>query len=149
MPKELKKGVGLAGAPSNLPVHHSGGGRVKISHRFVTALSIVSILGFLGIISYTLFDFDLSNYVEAALMFVIGAGLVLETKLSRVKEIKRGLNSGSLTNLITLIIGLIAVLAGIFSFPPIRIETAGFLAVKGIISVIAIIVIVIQTWVLD
>ena len=128
---------------------HHGGGKVKISHRFVTALSIVSILGFLGIISQTLFDFDLSGYVEAGLMFVIGFGLVVEAKWDRIKSIRHSLNQNNFTHLTTAIIGFIAILSGIFSFPPIRVETAGFLAVKGIISIIAIVVIVIQTWVLD
>lgn len=122
---------------------------VKLTHRFITALSIVSIIGFLGVISETLFGFDLSGYAEAGLMLVIGVGMVLEANLVKIKEIKHGLSSGSFTHLTTAIIGVIAILAGIFSLPPIRVETAGFLAIKGIISIIAIIVIVIQTWVID
>ncbi|MBU0907695.1 MAG: hypothetical protein KKE05_06080, partial [Nanoarchaeota archaeon] len=51
--------------------------KTKLTHRFITALSIVSIIGFLGIISDTLFGFDLSGYDEAGLMLVIGAGMVL------------------------------------------------------------------------
>ncbi|MFH1802503.1 MAG: hypothetical protein ABH864_03555 [archaeon] len=125
------------------------GEKVKLTHRFITALSIVSILGFLGIVSETLFDFDMGGYVEAGLMLVIGAGLVLEANFQKIRSIKYGLNSGSFTHLTTAIIGVIAIIAGIFSLPPVRIETAGFLAVKGIISIIAIIVIFVQTWVID
>jgi len=130
-----------------------GGGslprKVKLGHRFVTALSIVSIFGFLGIASETLFDFDLGNYVEAGLMFVIGAGMMLEANFEKIKSIKRGLTSSNFTQLTTVIIGAIAIVAGIFSFPPIRVDMPGFLAIKGIMSIIAIIVIAIQTWILD
>lgn len=125
------------------------GGRVKLTHRFITALSIVSILGFLGIVSETLFDFSIAGYVEAGLMLVIGAGMVMEANLKKIKAIRCGLNSERFTHLTTAIIGVIAILAGIFSLPPIRVEAAGFLAVKGIMSIIAIIVIIIQTWVID
>ncbi len=124
-------------------------GKIKLSHRFVTALSIVSILGFLGIVSDTLFSYDLGGYVEAGLMFIIGIGMVLEAKLEKIKTIRWGLTSSNFTHLTTVVIGVIAILAGIFSLPPIRIETVGFLAIKGIMSIIAIIVIIIQTWIID
>ena len=52
-------------------------------------------------------------------------------------------------NLTTIIIGLIAIIAGIFSFPLIKIINPSFLAIKGIISIIAIAVIIIQTWIID
>jgi len=123
--------------------------KVKLSHRFVTALSIVSILGFLGIVSETLFGYDLRGYVEAGLMLIIGTGMVLEANLEKIKTIRKGLTSGNFTHLTTVVIGIIAIVAGIFSLPPIRVETAGFLAIKGIMSIIAIIVIFIQTWVID
>ena len=123
--------------------------QIKISQRFVTALSIVSILGFLGIISQTIFNFDSAHHVEALLMFIIGLGLILEAKLKRIKSVSQGFTSNNITHLITIIIGAIAILAGIFSFPGIRFENPSFLAIKGIISIIAIIIIIIQTWVID
>ncbi|MBU0906946.1 MAG: hypothetical protein KKE05_02190, partial [Nanoarchaeota archaeon] len=73
----------------------------------------------------------------------------LEANFEKIRSIKYGLNSGNFTHLTTAIIGAIAIVAGIFSLPPLRVEAPGFLAVKGIISIIAIIVIVIQTWVID
>jgi predicted small integral membrane protein len=123
--------------------------KVKISHRFVTALSVVSILGFAGIISETLVEFDANYYIESLLMFVIGIGLILEAKSKNLKSLTHGLDKNNFTHLTTVVIGCIALIAGIFSFPGIRIEAAGFLAVKGIISIIAIVVIIIQTWFVD
>jgi len=122
----------------------------KLSHMFVSALSLVSIIGFIGIVSQSLFDYDVSYYVEAFLMLIIGGGLVLESQAKSLVSIKEvGLNSSNFTHLITVIIGVIALLAGIFSFPPIRLYNPSFVAIKGIISVIAIVIIIIQTWFLE
>jgi len=121
-------------------------GQVKISRRLVTALSILSIIGFAGVISKNIFSFDLDFYTEAALLIVIGIGLVVEARIKKLKSIPRGLTSNNLTHLTTIIVGIIAILVGLFTIPPIRWESPVFLAVKGIISVIAIVIIFIQTW---
>ncbi|MFH1500895.1 MAG: hypothetical protein ABIE22_03020 [archaeon] len=124
--------------------------RVTASNKFIIALALVSMVGFGGIISETLFSFDANLYVEALLMLIIGVGLILESQLSQLKNLKlEGLTSKNFTRLTTLSIGVVAVLAGIFSLPQIRYEHPTFLAVKGIISVIAIIVIIIQTWIVE
>jgi hypothetical protein len=126
------------------------GRKVKVSQGFVTALSIVSILGFIGIVSETLFGTDLRFYVEAFLMIVIGVGLNMEAQYDKIRSIsKEGLNKDNFTNLTTIIIGDVAIIAGIFSFPLLRIDNPSFLAVKGIISIVAIVIIVIQTWIID
>ena len=124
--------------------------RVTATYKFVTALALVSILGFAGIVSSTLFAFDLSFYVEALFMIILGAGFIIEgeiTKLGRIKE--EGLTRRNFAHLTTVMMGILAVLTGIFSMPQIRIESSGFLAVKGIIALIAIVVIIIQTWVVE
>jgi hypothetical protein len=131
------------------PVEEPGEKKVKVSHKFVTALAIVSMLGFAGIISQTIFNYDLSFYVESFLMLIIGLALIVESKFKKLKSLERGITSNNLTHLTTIVIGTIAILAGIFSFPQIRVTTAGFLAIKGIIAIIAIIVIGVQTWVID
>jgi len=124
-------------------------GSIKVSQRFITALSIVSILGFLAIVSETLLDRDITFYIEALLMLVIGAGLIIEVKLERIKTITKGLSRENFTDITTIVIGFVAIIAGIFSFPNWRIETPSFLAIKGIISIIAIVIIFIQTWIID
>jgi hypothetical protein len=127
-------------------------GRKKItaSNKFIAVLALVSIIGFIGIVSETLFDFNLVNYVEAAWILIVGIGLILEGKIQTLKIVREeGLTPTNFAHIITLIVGLIAVVTGILSFPQIAIQTPGFLAVKGIISVIAIIVIIIQTWIVE
>ena len=124
--------------------------KIKASHKFVSVLAIVSIIGFLGIVSETLFNFELEFYVEASLMIIIGIGLAIEGQITRIKEIRtEGLTASNFTHLVTIIIGLIAIITGIFSLPGLRIESSGFLAVKGIIALIAIIIIIIQTWIVE
>jgi hypothetical protein len=123
---------------------------VKASHRFVIVLALVSIVGFIGIVSETLFNYNLSFYVEALLMIIIGIGLVIEGKPLQLDKIKtEGLTPRNFTHLITVVIGTMAIIAGIFSIPTLRIEYQGFLAVKGIVSIIAIIIIIIQTWIIE
>lgn len=121
--------------------------KVTASNKFVMILAIVSIIGFAGIVSYTLFDFDIDGYVEPLWMIVIGVGFLIEARFDTIKKIRvEGINPTNFTHLTTLIIGVIAIFAGIFSIPQIAIEATGFLAVKGILSLIAIVVIIAQTW---
>ncbi|MFH1377114.1 MAG: hypothetical protein ABIH25_05780 [Candidatus Woesearchaeota archaeon] len=124
--------------------------KIKVSHRFVTILSIVSILGFVGIISHTLFDYNLSPYIESFWMFIIGFGITIESRFKRLQSIvNNGLTSNNFTHLTTVTIGAIAILAGLLSLPFFGINNPAFLAMKGIISIIAIVVIFIQTWIVE
>ena len=125
--------------------------KVKVSQKFVIALSIVSIIGFLGIASKTILATDITNYVESLWMFVIGLGLIIEAKIKSLKSLSKKLTQDNFTHLVTAIIGGIAILAAIFSFPllKIQIQNPTFLAIKGIISIIAIAIIIIQTWIIE
>jgi len=118
------------------------------SKTFVVVLSLISILGFIGIISETIFYYDLNGLVESLWILILGIGLLIETKFERIKSIKRGLNNENFPHLTNLLVGVVAVLAGIFSMPIFKINNPSFPAIRGILSVIAIIVIVIETWVI-
>lgn len=123
--------------------------KIKVSHYFVSVLSIVSIIGFIGIVSESLFYYDLGNYVEALLMLIVGIGLILEGKLTIFKKVKKeGLNSDNFAHLTTVVVGFVAMIAGVFSFPEIRFENPAFISIKGIVSIIAIIVIILETWII-
>ena len=123
------------------------GHEIKVSEKFIVALAIVSILGFIGIVSETLFERDISFYVESLWMIIIGLGFILEVRFRKLKSVSKGLSSNNFADLTTLVIGIIAVIAGVFSFPLWRIDTPGFLAIKGIVASIAILAIVIETWI--
>jgi len=118
------------------------------SRNFVIALSIVSIIGFLSIILESLFFIDVSGYIETGLLVVLGTGLILETSIKELKKIKKkGMSSEMLGKVTMIVVGSLAILAGLLSIPQINVQNPGFLAVKGIISILAIIFIIIQTWI--
>jgi len=120
----------------------------KASRNFVIALSIVSIIGFLSIMSQSLFDFSFVNYIESLWLLILGGSLILETSIREIKMIKkRALTSEMLGKITMIVVGFIAVIAAILSIPQINIQSPTFLAIKGIISILAIIFIIIQTWV--
>src|SRR3989344_1601754 len=122
--------------------------RILVTKTFYTALAILSILGFVGTISEGFFAFDLKYFLEAILLLVVGVAILIEVKIKRLKSISHGLNSNNFSRLITTIIGLVALIAGIFSIPGIRFESPAFLATKGILALIAIVMIALQTWVI-
>lgn len=119
------------------------------SNTFVIALALVSILGFIGIISETIFYRNINGYIQSFWILILGIGLLVETKYKKLKSIKKGLNNENFPQLTNLLVGIVAVLAGILSLPAFNIKNPSFEATRGILSLIAIIIIVIQTWVIQ
>lgn len=121
----------------------------NISKPFVNVLAILSILGFASIISYTLFNKNITPYIETLWLVILGLGFIIESSPSQLfHSIRHRLGERNFTSTTTLILGTLAVIAGILSLPQINIQTQAFLAIKGIISIIAIIFIIIQTWII-
>jgi len=124
--------------------------RSKTSKSFVIALSVVSMIGFLSIALESLFSVDMSGYIETLWLVVLGFGLILETTIKELKSVKKnGLTPEYLGKITMIVVGGIAIIAGILSLPQINILNASFLAVKGIISILAIIFIILQTWITE
>ncbi len=120
----------------------------KASRNFIIALSIVSIIGFLNIITNSLFNFSFANYIESLWLITLGTALILETSIKELKRIKKqGLTPDMLGKVTMVVVGIIAVIAAILSLPQISIKSPTFLAIKGIVSILAVIFIIIQTWV--
>lgn len=123
--------------------------RRKSSRNFVVALSVVSMIGFLSIVLENLFYVNVSNYMDTSWLIVLGLGLILETTIKELKAVKKkGLTSDYLGKITMIILGAIAIIAGILSLPQINIQNPSFLAVKGIVGILAIIFIILQTWVI-
>lgn len=122
--------------------------RSKTSRNFVIALSIVSIIGFVSIILESLFYIDISGYIDTLWLLTLGLGLILETSLRELRSIERkGLSSEYLGKITMIVVGSLAIIAGALSIPQVNIQNPSFLAVKGIISILAIVFIILQTWV--
>jgi len=120
----------------------------NISKAFVSILAVISILGFTSIITYSFFNLELQAYIETLWLIILGLGFIIEANPVQLwHRIRNRLEERNFTATTTLIIGALAVVAGTLSVPQINIQNPAFLAVKGIISLIAIIFIIIQTWV--
>ena len=116
------------------------------SKNFVIVLALISILGFVGIISETIFYYDLKGIIESLWILILGTGLLIETKYQKLKSMRRGLTNENFPHMTNFVIGAVAVLAGILSFPIFKIDNPSFSAIRGILSLIAIIIIIIETW---
>jgi len=122
----------------------------KLSHKFVMILAVVSILGFIGIVSETLFNRNINLHIQALWMIAIGLGMITEAQIKSLKNLKvEVLTPNNFAHLTTAIIGAITILAGVFSFPRFNITNPSFHAIRGIVSIIAIVVIIIQTWFIE
>lgn len=115
---------------------------------FIIILSIISILGFISIVSSTLFITDISGYIEALWIIILGLGLIIKTSFRKLKSIKKGLDSYNFPHLTNLFIGTTAIIAGILGSPLFNIINPTFHAIRGILAIIAIIVIILETWVI-
>lgn len=122
--------------------------RSSASRNFVIALSLVSIVGFLNIMSESLFHYSFIDYIDTIWLLILGCGLIFETSIAELRRIKRsGLTSNMLGKVTMIVVGSLALIAAILSLPQIDIQHTTFLSVKGIISILAIIFIIVQTWI--
>ena len=143
--KKEEKSIGIV-KTDKIPMKKT----IKASGKFVVILALVSIVGFIGVISETLFSKDITLYVEAFWMIIVGIGFIVESQPKSLARIRiEGLTPANFTHLITAVFGVLALVAGFFSLPNVRIESTGFVAVKGIIALISIIVIIVQTWIIE
>ena len=124
-------------------------GKSKITNTFLYALAVISIIGFLGIIGNVWFDFSfITDNAASLILIVLGFGLIAESQIRKWKDMpKGGISSNELSHIVTGIVGLLAIFVGILTL--IGFSGSTLLATQGIISVIAIIVIILETWVVD
>ncbi|MDD2444999.1 MAG: hypothetical protein PHX15_01605 [Candidatus Nanoarchaeia archaeon] len=121
----------------------------RVSRPFVIVLSIISILGFSSIVSDSFFNYSIEKYVESMWFIILSIGFIFESHPRRLfKRIKDTMNDRTFTAITTFILGSIAFIAGIFTLPFFNIINPAFLAVKGLLSLVAISFIIIQTWVI-
>ncbi len=118
----------------------------KTSTFFVSILAIVSIMGFAAIISESFFEFNITPYVDSLLLLAIGIGFIIESNPKKMFNKKGGLSSSDFPKLTTFVIGSLAIISGFLSLPLIGLQHFIFLAIKGLISIIVIIFIVVETW---
>ncbi|MBS3073537.1 hypothetical protein J4465_01945 [Candidatus Pacearchaeota archaeon] len=118
------------------------------SDGFVIILSTISILGFIGIVSSALFNIEISGYIEALWIIILGFGLLIKTSFRKIKSIKKGLSTYNFPHLTNAFIGIVAIITGILGSPLFNIINPTFHAIRGILAIIAIIIIFVETWII-
>lgn len=115
-------------------------------------LAIVSILGFFAIFINSIFLIDIRGWVDGALFIIIGAALSAIGGIRFfIQYFENGLSNREITKVLTVIVGVVSIIVGIFIFPIEAFEALQTVPVingiKTIISLLAIIVIALDTWV--
>jgi len=121
----------------------------KTTNTFLTALAIASIMGFLVIVLNSFFSIDFGEFIPSILMVIFGLAFLVEgqVRLWFNKFKTGGYSSTEVTHIITGSVGITALVTGVIGF---FVEgNTTFTALQGIIAVIAILVIAIETWVVN
>ena len=116
----------------------------KFIFKFSMALAVISIIGFLEIVSISFFGFDFGEYLGFFWLVVLGVGFILQSKPKKLLKKRRDETVADITSLV---VGIMAIVAGFLSLPIIGINHPVFLATIGVVSIIAIIFIILETWI--
>jgi len=118
---------------------------------FDIALTFYSLFGFLAIILLWISSLDISLWAVTVLMISSGIAFMYEGQVQNLRRMfADGRISGNeFSNLITIIIGALAIIVGILSIPLFELSYVTLDIFTGIIALIAFIVIIIQTWVVN
>ena len=120
----------------------------KVSTKFVSVLAIISIFGFTEILLQNFFNISIREYSTFAWLMIMGIGFLLVAQPKNLyKTSQKAFNETSFSRLTTFVIGCMAIIAAILSFPLINVEHPILFATMGVISIISIIFIIFQTWI--
>jgi len=124
-------------------------GTSKITNALLYSLAVISILGFVGIMAESWLGFDLIiNNATAYMLIVLGIGLAIEGQVKKWKNFRSGgLSTTEVAHVVTGLVGLFAVGVGFLSL--IGLDGPILMATKGIIAASYVIIIILQTWVID
>lgn len=117
----------------------------KKGFKFGYVLAIVSIIGFLQLVLKSFFDLSTNHYDGFFLLTIIGIGFIIQSK---PKKIFNYSTDEAVSDITSLVIGCLSVISGILSLPFITVNHPIVEAVPGIIAIIAIIFITLETWVI-
>lgn len=120
---------------------------MKAKPMFIYFLAIVSILGFMGTAVDAFGGIDISKYITSTIFLLIGIGLMIEGNVRALpKMLKYGLTGNEISHITAIAVGVVAIISGVLSYPFIGIENNTFTIIKGILSIVAIVIIVIETF---
>lgn len=119
----------------------------KVTKSLLYSLAIISILGFIGIILNATLSFEFIDYlIPSLILIILGIGLSVEGQVRKWRSMTRnGLNSSEITHIVTGLVGIFAIIIGMMGLIGLNYPIVN--GMRIIISSIAIIVIIIETWV--
>ncbi len=116
---------------------------------FETALAITSLFGAVALALSSFTDFiNIAEFQTSVLLIVLGSAIMLQGQILTMKRwIRDGVQGQEFTWLITVIVGLVIVIAGVLKLPFFGIADPRLDAYLGLAAIIVAIFIAIQTWV--
>lgn len=122
----------------------------RVGTKFVGILALISIYGFTEIIFKSLLDISIIEYSNSVWLIVMSIGFFLAARpKSLYKTSKVVISENSFARIVTLIIGLLALISGVASLPQISIIHPALETTKAVVAIISVIFIALQTWVFD
>ena len=118
----------------------------KTTQAFDYSLAIISIMGFLGIALISFFSFPLiTDNISGIILVVLAIGLLYEGRIFHIKKwLGDGFDDQDFARLVTSVVGLFILGVGILNL--VGLSGPKLQAIEGMSAVIAIIVIVVQTF---
>ncbi len=112
---------------------------------FFYTLTVISLLGFTSIILRYSTGFDLKPMAETLMFILIGMGLIIQSRIRSV--IQNGIQRDEILNVVALAVGVAIFITGLLGYPLFNIDNPIFNAYKILASSIAILIIVINTFI--
>ena len=122
---------------------------MKRKFNITIALALVSILGFLTIISQEIFNYELNSWTNGLMFIIIGSGIVLIGSFWTAIEWQNGIDEREAANILFTIVGISSVIVGFIELPielTSSIDIPALGGIKAIIAIFAIIFISLQTF---
>jgi putative Mn2+ efflux pump MntP len=121
----------------------------KISKIFVNTLALISILGFVSVISESMFNYSIDHYVRPLWLIIMGVGFLVESNpIELIHQIKNRLDEANFNRITTLVIGIFALASGVLTLPIFNINHFIFSSMMSLVSFVSILFIIIETWIL-
>ncbi|PJE81751.1 hypothetical protein COU58_00800 [Candidatus Pacearchaeota archaeon CG10_big_fil_rev_8_21_14_0_10_32_42] len=121
----------------------------RVSPKFAGILAVISIVGFSEIVLRNFFEISIQEYSSFLWFMIMGIGFLIISKPRVLYQTsKKHFDEGSFSRLTTFVVGIIAIIAGVLSLPFVDINHPILFASMGIISIISIIFIIVQTWII-
>ena len=122
----------------------------KVGTKFVGVLALISIYGFTEIILQSLLDISIIEYSSSVWLIIMSIGFFLAARPKNLYETaKTSISENVFSRIVTLIIGLLALVSGVSSLPQVNIIHPALETIKAVIGVISVIFIILQAWVFD